>query len=236
MNGRQEKPLTRQTLAELALTPLLGGLVEEEARLLLGDAWAESHPDGDILFSRGEPANSFFVLLDGHVQLFIEEAGRPTVLEVAKRPSVLGEAALFGDRHHPHWARVVGFARVVVIPCAPFLNALNERFDLAQLVLKSMSIRLRGLVAQISELKLKSTAQRLAGFLLGLTSKTEGSVTVRFPYDKRLAADVLGMTPESLSRALVRLAPLGVESRADNLVAVADIEGLRQFCIEETAE
>ncbi|WP_158240711.1 Crp/Fnr family transcriptional regulator [Telmatospirillum siberiense] len=236
MNASQIKPLGREVLAELSLTPLFAGLSGDEATLLLSGASVESHPDGDVLFTQGDAAQGFFILLDGHVELFVEETGRNAVLDVAKRPAVLGEAALFIDGRHPHSARVVGYARLVSVPRAPFLAVLDRRFDLAQRMLGSMSVRLRGLVGQISELKLKSTAQRLAGFLLGLTRKEEGAVTVRFPYDKRLAAEALGMTAESLSRALARLAPLGVESRSENLVAIADIGALRAFCIEEAEE
>jgi len=119
------------------------------------------------------------------------------------------------------------------VPAAPFPATLDSRFDLAMRMLGSMSVRLRGLVAAISDLKMKSTAQRLAGFLLGLTSNSEGPAIVRFPYDKRLAADNLGMTAETLSRALQRLANLGVESRADNLVAIADLGVLREFGAED---
>lgn len=229
-------PLGRDILAELSFTPLFAGLAEAEARLLLAGAWTETHGDSEILFSQGDAAEGFFVLLDGHVELFVSDGGRNTVLDVAKRSAILGEAALFGDGLHPHSARVVGYAKLLAVPRGSFLNVLDRRFDLAQRMLGSMSIRLRGLVGQIAELKLKSTAQRLAGFLLGLTRKEEGAATVRFPYDKRLAAEALGMTAESLSRALARLAPLGVESRAENLVAIADIEALRDFCVEEAEE
>lgn len=236
MSATRVQPLGRDALAELALTPLFAGLSEVDLLALLQGAETEAHPEGDVLFNRGDAAARFFVVLDGHVELFIEDGGRKSVLEVAKRPAVLGEAALFVDGRYPNSARVVGYAKVLSVPSAPFLAALDGRFDLALRMLGSMSIRLRGLIGQISQLKLKSTAQRLAGFLLGLTSKTEGPAVLRFPYDKRLAAETLGMTAESLSRALARLAPLGVESRADNVVAIADIERLRNFCVEEGSE
>lgn len=236
MTPSHNTPLSRDTLAELSLNPLFAGLAESEARLLLADAWLETHGDGKILFARGDRAEGFFLLLDGHVELFLEEGGRGTVLDVAKRPAILGEAALFVDGCHPHSARIVGHAKLVGVPRDPFLDVLDRRFDLAIRMLGSMSIRLRGLVAQISALKLKSTAQRLAGFLLGLTRQETGAVKVRFPYDKRLAAEALGMTAESLSRALSRLSELGVESRAENLVAIANIQALRDFCREDGDE
>ncbi len=236
MTAARITPFGRDGLVELTMTPLFGGMAEKDLQMLLAGAQTEAHPDGDILFARGDPADQFFVVLDGHVELFVEEGGRKSVLEVAKRPSVLGEAALFVDGRYPNWARVVGYAKVLSVPSAPFLAALDERFDLALRMLRSFSVRLRGLVGQISELKLKSTAQRVAGFLLGLTAKTEGPAVVRFPYDKRLAAEALGMTAESLSRALTRLTPIGVESRADNVVAIADVEALRAFCVDEVSE
>ncbi|MDR3441277.1 Crp/Fnr family transcriptional regulator [Telmatospirillum sp.] len=235
MTPSQIVPLGRDILVELGQTPLFSGLSEAEIRLLLGGAWTESHPDGVMLFRQGDAADGFFVLLDGHVELFVDDGSR-TVLDVAKRPAILGEAALFDDVRHPHAARVVGYAKLLAVPRGPFLDVLDQRFDLAQRLLGAMSIRLRALVGQIAELKLKSTAQRLAGFLLGLARKEEGAVTVRFPYDKRLAAEALGMTAESLSRALGRLAFLGVESRAENLVVIADAGALRLFCAEDGEE
>ncbi len=236
MTASRVTPLGRDALIELSLTPLFTGMAEADLLSLLAGAQSEAHPDGDLLFAKGQPASHFFVVLDGHVEVFVEEGGRRSVVEVAKRPAVLGEAALFMDRRYGTSARVVGYAKVLVVPAEPFLQALDARFDLAIRMLGSMSIRLRGLIGQIGQLKMKSTAQRLAGFLLGLTKKTEGPAVVRFPYDKRLAAETLGMTAESLSRALARLALLGIESRPDNVVAIADLVALRDFCVEEGAE
>ena len=229
-------PLGRGTIPELFLTPLFSGMDESDLLALLGEARTEIHPDGQVLFTAGEVADHFFVMLAGHVEISLVEGRRRSVVEIAGRPAVLGEAALFVDGRHPHTARSVGHAKVLAVPAKPFLSALNGRFDLALRMLGSQSIRLRGLVEQISRLKLKTTAQRLAGFLLGLTTLTAGPVSVRFPYDKRLAAEMLGMTAESLSRALSRLALLGVDSRADNVVFIADLEALNRFVMEEGAD
>jgi CRP/FNR family transcriptional activator FtrB len=226
----------REILVSLGLVPLFAGIGDADLRLLLRGARTDVHADGVMLFQAGDAAQGFFLVLDGHVELFVGDPARATVLDVVRRHAILGEAALFDDGCHPHSARTVGHARLLAVPRGPFLMALDQRVDLALRMLGSMSIRLRGLVGQIAELKLKSTAQRLSGFLLGLTPKAEGPATVRFPYDKRLAAEALGMTAESLSRALFRLAALGVESRAENLVVIADVARLRAFCAEESGE
>jgi CRP/FNR family transcriptional activator FtrB len=100
-------------------------------------------------------------------------------------------------------------------------------------MLATMSLRLRMLIRQIAELKLKTTAQRLGSFLLTMVEAETGRAELRFPYDKRLVADQLGMKPESLSRALAKLAKQGVESLPDNLVVIARVERLRAFCAED---
>lgn len=223
----------RDVLVELSCTvPLLAGVDEAALSMLLQEARVESCRDGVELCTQGALADRFFIVLDGHVELYLEDGGRRSVIEVADKSSIVGEAALFEDGHYAHSARVVGHARILVLYSTPFLATLALRSDVALRMLAAMSIRLRGLVQQITQLKLKTTAQRLAVFLLGLTPKTEGSVKVRFPYDKRLAAENLGMSAESLSRALLRLAELGVESRAENEVLISDMAALRDFCVE----
>lgn len=232
----RKMPLDQVAVAQLQMTPLFAGMVERDLRELLGDSFVESYPDGALLFANGTPAACFFVLLDGYVELFLEENGRKHVLDVANHPALLGEAALFVDGRYSESARVVSYARLVSVPAQQFLAVLDQRFDLARRMLGSMSMRMRGMVGQITRLKLKSTAQRVASFLLGLTDATEGPAVVRFPYDKRLAAENLGMTAESLSRALQRLLDLGVTSRAGNVVVIGDVAILRDFCAEEATE
>jgi CRP/FNR family transcriptional activator FtrB len=234
MNFGSGPGLGRETVLDLRLAPLFSGLPETDLLDLLRDATVEPRGDGEELFRQGQTGDRFFIVLDGHVELHIEGAdGRRSVIEVAQKPAIIGESVLFGEVT-PMGARVLGRARLLVIPVDRFRRRLEARFDLMLLMLGSMSFRLRVLVRQIAELKLKTTAQRLGGFLLSLIDeKVAGQVQVRFPYDKRIVAEKLGMKPESLSRALGRLAAIGVRSLPDNSVVIGDVERLRRFSIEE---
>jgi len=223
----------RYPLVDIVMVPIFREISPTDLGLLLADAWVQHFPDGWSLFHASEQAGRFYVVLDGHVELFSENAGVRNVLEVATRPAMVGEAALFGDGLYSESARIVGHSRLLVVPGPSFLAVLFERFDLTLRMLAAMSLRLHGLVEQISSLKIKSTAQRLAGFLLGVSESRDGVVTARFPYDKRLVAQALGMTPESLSRALARLTTIGVHSRTDSSVEISDLSALRAFCGED---
>ncbi|CAA7624052.1 cAMP-binding protein [Candidatus Terasakiella magnetica] len=227
--------LDRGVLLQLQFVPLFTGLVEKDTRELLDGAEVLTLGHELALYDAGQPADRFFVVLDGHVELSLESDGRKSVVEVARRSSVLGDAAMFGSGRYLMSARVLTSATLLAIPSAPFRARVEQRMDIMLHMLTTMSLRLRMLVRQIAELKLKTTAQRLGSFLLTMVEAEEGRVELRFPYDKRLVADQLGMKPESLSRALLKLAKVGVESLPDNLVVVADIERLRDFCAEDEA-
>ncbi len=51
---------------------------------------------------------------------------------------------------------------------------------------------------------------------------------LNLPYEKALIASRLGMQPESFSRALKQLRPLGVEVRGDD-VTISDIKALAAY-------
>lgn len=225
--------LDKGVLLQLQFTPLFSGLMEADIRNLIAGGEVIGLGHEHQLYSQGDVIERFYVVLDGHVELSIEAEGRRSVVEVARKGTVLGDAAMFGDGHFLMNARVLTAATVLAVPSASFLTKLEPRFDIITHMLSTLSFRLRMLVRQIAELKLKTTAQRLGSFLLSQVDAAEGRVSLRFPYDKKLVADELGMKPESLSRALAKLAKLGVESLSDNTVIIADIERLREFCVED---
>lgn len=228
-----EQVLDRGTLLQLQFAPLFTGLAEKDVRDLLADSELLLLDHEYLLYHEGDPVDRFYVVMDGHVELSVDVDGRKSVVEVARRATVLGDAAMFGAGRYIMTARVLTNATLLAIPAAGFRARLEERLDIMLHMLTTMSFRLRMLVRQIAELKLKTTAQRLGSFLLTMTDAEDGRVDLRFPYDKKLVADQLGMKPESLSRALAKLGKVGVESRPDNVVAVADIAQLREFCAEE---
>jgi CRP/FNR family transcriptional activator FtrB len=225
--------LDKGVLLQLHFTPLFSGLMETDVRDLIAGAEVVVVEHETQLYQAGEPVQVFYVVLDGHVELSVETEGRRSVVEVARKGTVLGDAALFGDGRFLMSARVLSSATLLAIPAASFRTKLEARFDILTHMLSTMSFRLRMLVRQISELKLKTTAQRLGSFLLSMVEQEAGRAVVKFPYDKKLVADELGMKPESLSRALAKLAKVGIESRPDNTVAIADVGALRAFCIED---
>lgn len=223
------KVLSDDQMTRLRQVPLFQGLSAEEVRFLLDRAVVVTMPKGSLLFSQGEKADYFYAVLDGQVKLFTTtEEGEENVVEIISPLMSLAEAAIFLSARFPVNGETLSSSVLVRIEGRAFLRRLEEDASLAQRVLSGMAQRHRLLLNQIIQLKTQSPAQRLGTFFLSLVMGKDGS-EVALPYDKHVIAARVGMKPESLSRALIRLRDLGVDCQKSSLV-VADVDRLRRFC------
>jgi CRP-like cAMP-binding protein len=236
MDGdREERPVSLSALSSRDIeiicgVPMFSGLTDEMRRELLHGVSVHVFPDEALLFSAGDPADRFFVVLDGAVCLVaLTPEGDETIIDVVGPGSSFAEAAIFGSGRYPLQAEAVASSRVVGIDAHGFLDKIREKPTLGLELLASLGRWQLQLMGELRQLKLQTPAQRLAWFLLTLTDRPSGSASIRLPYRKSLIARRIGITPESLSRALGRLAEIGVESRG-NQICVEDIDRLRRYC------
>lgn len=210
--------------------PLFQRLSDQALRSLLAEAAVRPVARGATLFLQDEPADRFYVLLDGWVKLYrLSEQGAEAIVNIIAPGETFAEAAMFANAGFPVCAAVVADARVLTLTAQAFARSLAEDPGIAFVMLGSLSLRLRELVRQIEQLQVKSAPQRVADFLLRLCPPDAGSVTVTLPFNKALIARRLGMQPEIYSRAMAKLRPLGVEQQGAKVV-IGDPERLRRFC------
>jgi len=101
-------------------------------------------------------------------------------------------------------------------------------------MLTSLSRRQRQLIDHVLDLKVHTPGQRLASVLLTLTTAEAGTAAIRLPMTKAALASQLGITPESMSRALSRLGQFGVACHGPD-ITIADIARLRRYCADTVA-
>lgn len=210
-------------------TPLFGAMPQELAQSIIGNQAVRSYAKGFTLFQQGEPANSCYVVLDGWVKLFrLTPDGHEAVVAVFRRGETFAEAAIFLGARYPVSAEVVTPSRLLRIDGEMLRRRIREQPDLALSMLASASHHLKGLVEQIEQIKVLSAPQRVADFLIRLCSVRDGGCNIELPYEKALIAGRLGMKPESLSRALAKLRPLGVSVDREQ-VSIVDVGLLVSF-------
>lgn len=219
--------------AVIGMVPLFKGMPVDTISRLLATARAEDASRGQILFVQDEPADRFYVVLDGWVKLFREtEAGQESVLAIFGPGETFAEAAMFEQGSFPASAVAVTAAKLLMVPAASFLRHIRENPDYALNIMATMSRHLRRLVDQVEQLTVRSSTERVAGFLVHLTHRTSGAAVVRLPMEKALIAGRLGMQPETLSRCLARLRALGVDASGED-VRINDVAQLRRLTGEQ---
>lgn len=222
--------LSREDVETIAQIPLFSGLGAASVAQLLNSCSVRTFPNDSLLFSAGDPAESLFVVLSGAVRLgALDREGNETILDLVGAGTSFGEAALFASRRYPVQAEALAGTRLVSINGASFIKAMLENKALAFEMLDSMGRWQLRLMTELRQLKLQSPAQRLGLYLLLSIEEAAPDASIRLPYRKSMIAKRIGITPESLSRALSRLAHFGVESRGDTIV-IHDVEALRRFC------
>ena len=221
--------ITGRDLDILVRLPLFTGLQPAVLRALLVDAWVQSFSRNAALFFQDEPATRFYVVFDGWVKLFrTSEEGDESVISIFGRGESFAEAVIFDGGRYPVSAVAVDESRLLVVPGKSFIRQLCGHGEYALNIMASMSRHLHFLVHQVEQLTLKSSTERVAGFLVKLCPKPTGAAVVRLPLDKALIAGRLGMQPETLSRSLAKLRRLGVESKGAE-VSIPDVSALKQL-------
>lgn len=218
-------------LDRLRLCRFLAQLPTGDLDLLAASATVERLAAGAVLFRSGEAADRFFVVAAGHVALFLGDPGDAAKIATIIGPGeTIGEACVCGGGAYPVSALSFVAGELIVIPGAVLCERLCARRETVLAMLSEMSLRLRRLLRQITDLKMKTAAQRLGGYLVERSEITQGPATVQLPYEKKLLANHLGMQPETLSRAQMKLQAVGVRYQKKlNAFAVHDIAVLRSF-------
>lgn len=210
--------------------PMLAELRPEEVQALTLEAAVTTYADDALLFSVGDPADRFFAVVEGYVRLFaLNNDGHETTIEVIGPGCSFAEAAIFATGRYPVNAEVTAGSRLISVRDQALMRLLRDDPGLALRMLGCLHRWHLRLMQELLQLKAQSPGGRLARYLLGLLEQTPGATSITLPHRKGVIAARIGITPESLSRALARLGRLGVESEG-NVVKIPDPEALRRFC------
>jgi len=214
--------MTAPTPADLAVAsqiPVFSGLKPETLDVLLAQGRVINLRAGSMLFRQGEPATSFFIIVEGWIKLYrITPAGDEAVLNVFAKGQSFVEAVTFTSGRYPAMASAVTHTRMILIPADHVVDCIRKMPEIAIAMIASASQHLQLMINRVEQLTAQSGLQRVADFLISLTPCVKGPCIVALPYDKSLIAGRLGLKPESLSRVFAKLRTMGIDVRASDVV------------------
>jgi len=215
-----------EALAAMKATALFSAVDESTLRGFLDRCLTRKVRRGTVLFTSADPADRFFLVLEGRVKIFkLSPRGAEQILHLYGPGETFGEAALWAGGPFPAHAEAVAPSTLLVIPRQALRRAIARNADLAMGMMAGLSAKLRDFNRLIEDLSLKEVPARLARVLLEEFDRT-GETTFRLRQTKRQLAAQIGTVAETLSRAFARLKAAGVINVRGAKITILDADAL----------
>lgn len=209
-------PLLRQTLLRKFLN-------EAQLRELERFCRATTRKAGMNLFRQGDPADTFFLVAEGCVELRARPPGRRVyrTIELIVPGCTFGDEALFGETEYLAGARVIEQARVLMLSRSEFDRLIEARPAIASGILRcsgsclSQTVRRAAILTQApADVALRMLLEELAS-----PARQNGDpVSVRITHAQ--LAGVLHVSRETVSRMLGQLVGEGLVELGRGVIRV----------------
>lgn len=214
----------RQEVRDLAL---FADMEDQSFKALMRGAYVQTFPPRIDLITEGETPDFLHIVVSGSVDLFSAWNGRETSLATVRPVSTFILAATIKDAAYLMSARTLEKSRIILLPSEDVRAVFDTEPAFARAIVTELSQCYRAVVKNTKDLKLRTSLERLANFLLRQRRKTQ-SDAFDLTMEKRRLASFLGMTPENLSRAFKGLEPYGVKV-SGNHIQITNLEDLNHF-------
>ena len=187
--------------------PLFAGVAPADLDALLAEARSARYPKNAAVFSQGEEAHSFFLLLHGHVRAAkTTPAGQQVVVRYITPGETFGVAMAIGLSHYPATATAVDESVALTWPSPAWPRLVERHPGLAANTLQAVGARLQESHNRVIEMATEQVERRVAHALLRLVQqagrKVEAGIEIDFPISRQDIAEMTGTTLHTVSRIL----------------------------------
>jgi CRP/FNR family transcriptional activator FtrB len=208
--------------------PLFCGMSEKNFDELVNAAFLQRFPQHVSLITEGDLPDFLHIVIEGSVELFALHDGHETTIDIIRPVTTFILAAVIRDAVYLKSARTLSPAQILMIPAQTVRDVFGRDAAFARAIVNELADRYRAVVRALKNEKLRTTAERLANWILQTDALQGHRRSVELTFDKSTLASHLGMTPENLSRNLALLAKYGVRSSGRGIF-IEDPLALKQF-------
>jgi CRP/FNR family transcriptional regulator len=220
-------------IEELRKADLFSRLEPGDLAALLPIARTRQVDSGEILFSAGDRASGFYVLLEGKIKLYkVSADGKEYILRVVRNGQTFAEAAAFSGLTYPVFAEGMSQCRLVYFDANDFRDLIQRSPQLALNMIATMAALLQSLNRKIEDLSLREVAARLSRHLLAQArvedQEAADGVSFQLETTKSALAARLGTISETLSRTFKKLQQQGLVAMERDRVTLLNCRQLQQ--------
>ena len=191
---------------------LFAGMSPPQLQRVFTASHVDDYEPGQVLFDRGQPAQHFYIVIEGQVNLVLySKSGEEKIVDILGPGNSFAEAVLFMEGPvYPVSAVSASKSRVARFQNREYLAILKQSPETCLRMLGHLSQRLHLRIREIEYLTLESATHRLVRMIEGrLPPGDNGPLEINLPESRQELASRLSMKPETLSRILRHLSDAG---------------------------
>jgi len=211
--------------------PSFAGLAPADIEEILREARSVRYPKNAAVFEQGADAESFFILLHGHLR--VEKTtpqGNQIVVRYVSPGEIFGVAQALALTQYPATAVAAVDSIALCWPSAAWPRLTSKFPGLAANALQTVGQRLQDTQARVLEMSSEQVEQRVAHALLRLAKqagrKTETGIEIDFPISRQDVAEMTGTTLHTVSRILSAWEQQGLVEGGRQRIVLRDPHGL----------
>jgi len=198
---------TLEDVGLLQAVSLFAGVPREELSLLVSQLMRRSYRRNDVIFHRGDPGSTLYIVQEGQVKISLPAIdGDEVTLQIFGRGEFFGEMSLLDDLPRSATATAIEPTRALSLGREQFLAAMQRERAIAATVMAALGLRVRHANDMIEDIVTLDIPARLAKKLLELAStngvQTPQGVEVGLRLTQQDVASMIGATRESTNKVL----------------------------------
>jgi CRP/FNR family transcriptional regulator, transcriptional activator FtrB len=215
-------------LKAIRALPLFRDMKEVHFDELMRVTFLQRFPQHVTLIQEGELPDFLHIVVEGSVELFGTHDRHETTLDIIRPVTTFILAAVIRDEVYLKSARTLTSAQILMVPAQTVRDIFGRDAAFSRAIVSELAERYRTVVRSLKNEKLRSSAERLANWILCADTRQGKQHSIELTIDKRTLASRLGMTAENLSRNLALLSKYGVKSSGRDII-IQDAAALAQF-------
>lgn len=229
-----EKQAISNKLREI---PLLEDLGEETGELFLEHMQLFRLDKGNFVFQTGDPADSMFVICEGHVKIFHNTAdGKEQIFYIYQEGDFVGGLNVLQQTSYIYMGQALEDCLIASIPKSFFDKYMLNNPAILQRILAKSFDRIRWAEDLISRLSTNNAAMKAAALLLRLKDafgiKTPDGIRLDLSLNREEMGNYSGLTRETMTRKLGEFKDLGyIDYIGNKVIIIKDLAALEDYCL-----
>ncbi|MBW9154138.1 Crp/Fnr family transcriptional regulator [Clostridium estertheticum] len=202
------------TIRQLRDLPLLECIEDKTLDLIREKVVLKKFKKSQMLFGERELLNNIYIVLEGKVSMYrLSEKGQKRVIYILNKGEIVNEVN-FDNYTSSISCEAFEDSEIISISKGELLNIMQQDFKLTEVILYSMSKKIRRLYRQIKNTVPTKMDKRVAAKLWKLSRdyglETPKGVLIDVKISITYLADMLGSSRETISRAVKELENMGM--------------------------